>query len=253
MSVPGYELFTFLGSGADGLIFSAISKEGKSFAVKIFDLNTKQQLQRFKNESIFANKFTTCVGTISVKEIFQHDNLGYIVMDLAAQDLLEIIESESAIPEEDAIFIFHDVCKAVKTLHEQGVAHLDIKPENILITNEGEVEICDFASASYLEKISSDKCFVCTPSYTAPERFSTGKFDGAAADVWSLGILLHVLITGYFPFSNSSSVQYPRNLDFNFVSSVATSACIDLIKSMLALDPAERPSLDQILGHSVFA
>jgi len=246
-------------SGADGFIVRAENvQSGEEYAVKVFNLSIPEKRVRYQNEVKILTSLQCSTGdqtgNIPVIEFFEQQQTGYIVMSLAESDLYDLIEIEDTFTEEDALVIFSQICKAVAQLHAFGIAHLDIKPENILIL-AGNILLCDFSNSTFnkLEKVES---FISTPAYTAPERFeapgTNNQFDTQAADMWSLGILLHVLLTGCFPFRTDNSVEYPRKLDFSVVSSMVSPPCFKMMESLLSIDPSERPTISHLLSLPIF-
>jgi calcium-dependent protein kinase len=143
-------------------------------------------------------------------------------------------------------------------MHSQGVVHRDIKPENIMLDATGEIKLIDFG----LSKKQKDgkkmlKTVLGTPYYMAPEVLD-GKYDNKC-DIWALGVLLYVFMSGYLPFQGENradvfhkiqNVQYHFNhQEFNAVS----DTCVDLIKKLLVGDPKKRLDAGQALNHPWFA
>lgn len=105
--------------------------------------------------------------------------------------------------------------------HSKGIAHRDIKLDNILIDSKGNPKLIDFGFSTCLTKHKKVKMFCGTPSYMAPEIISKIAYSGEAADIWALGVLLFALISGQFPFTgrtdkelynriNNRSFHYPK-------------------------------------------
>lgn len=143
--------------------------------------------------------------------------------------------------------IFRKICKGVKNMHQEGVAHLDLKPENVLISKNGkEVAICDFGM-SYISKSKERKVVSLrgprgTKQYAAPELINSLTVNPFAADIYSLGCTLYVLITAIFPTCDSNEeLWFPPGV---------SCECIDLINSMLCKNPLERLSIEEVLLHS---
>ena len=128
-------------------------------------------------------------------------------------------------------------------MHNEDVAHRDIKLENILIENHTKkVKIIDFGfCCCSKEKL---KIFCGTPSYMSPEIVSKREYYGAPADIWACGVLLYVLLLGTFPFKSSFEKDLFRKIQrgiFSYSTNISEEAK-DLIKSILVTDPFKRPS-----------
>lgn len=133
--------------------------------------------------------------------------------------------------------------KAINHCHAQGIVHRDIKPENIMITDSNEIRLIDFGlskvqTGKQLEEIAG------TPLYMAPEVIN-GSY-GKEADMWSLGVLLYTLVSGFFPFyeKNTKKVfEKIKTCEWQFQGRTfqkITDECKDLISNLLVKDPKKR-------------
>jgi calcium-dependent protein kinase len=129
-----------------------------------------------------------------------------------------------------------ELFSSINHCHAQGIIHRDIKPENIMISNENTVRLIDFG----LSKASKKKNLTTiagTPYYMAPEVLQ-GNYS-TKADIWSLGVLLYTLVSGYLPFQGSTSAEVFRKIregEFHFKHAEfeeVSNECKDLIKSLL--------------------
>ena len=241
-----------LGSGADGSIVSAKSHHGHSVAVKLFSLETEVRRSVFQSEVFFSRTLSKEVG-LPVHDVVADQTTGAIVYDRATGDLLDLLEAtyEGHFPTSRATLLFLELCSLVERMHDQRVAHLDIKPENVLIDGKGRLRLCDFGRAHRWSQGSSrlyDGLFssIATKEYSSPERFEREDFDVAAADIFSLGVTFHVLLTGSFPWGSSKRAPYPRKLSF---ARKIDHNCLRLLQWMLQKDPLARPSIKQVLTY----
>jgi serine/threonine protein kinase len=150
---------------------------------------------------------------VKILDTFQTDYSLYIVMELVrGGDLFDRIVLRGRYNEQDARVIMAKVLSATQYLHDNNIVHRDLKPENILLVepdNDTEVKITDFGLA---KKTNQDglKTFCGTPQYFAPEVLKRkGSIMGkgryfASADMWSLGVVLYILLSGTFPFDEDS-------------------------------------------------
>ena len=135
--------------------------------------------------------------------------------------------------------------KAIAHCHASKIAHRDIKPENVMIGKEGEIKLIDFGLSRQRKKKGVPmETIVGTPYYIAPEVLE-GDY-GYECDIWSLGVMLYILLSGYLPFSGKSpAIVFERileaNVSFKQKEWLKVSAeGIDLVKQMLARSPTRR-------------
>lgn len=143
--------------------------------------------------------------------------------------------------------------QAINHCHAQGIIHRDIKSENIMITDSGSVRLIDFG----LSKASKRnlKTIAGTPYYMAPEVLD-GDY-GQKADIWSLGVLLYTLVSGYLPFQGPSAEVFRKIRDgqfhFNHIEfKEVSSECQDLIRKLLVVNVKKRLTGHQALKHPWF-
>merc|ERR1712000_634849 len=173
-----------------------------------------------------------------MKECFIYQNRGYIVMDLMTEDLFN--RSESLESMDDIKYIFLQVCQAVQDLHNMHISHLDLKPENILLSIDDTIN----------KVIGSEY-------YIAPEVLRGGSYSSTKADIWSLGVILYLLVTGNFPYGGNSEFDIHSNYlkgNTNLESSKGyiDEDCYELLSKMLSKDPESRPSIKKVLQDKFF-
>jgi hypothetical protein len=144
--------------------------------------------------------------------------------------------------------------------HRQGVCHRDLKPENLLLDENGNLKISDFGlSALYTGSGDDDRTTLLhttcgTPNYVAPEVLNDKGYDGRAADVWSCGVILYVLLAGFLPFDEphmSALFRKIQKAEFTYPSWF-TPPVRDLLDKILVADPARRITVEGIQTHPWF-
>ena len=109
-------------------------------------------------------------------------------------------KSGKRLDEEEAKIIFKQIAEGLQYLHQKNVAHRDMKLENILIDEEGNVKIIDFGFSLVTPKTKPLNVCCGTPSYMSPELMARKNYYGHLVDIWALGIILYILVVGVFPF-----------------------------------------------------
>lgn len=147
---------------------------------------------------------------------------------------------------------FRQLIYGLDFLHCHDICHRDIKPENILLDENDNVKIADFGFARFL-KSSAAETSCGSPHYAAPEVIKAEPYDGKAADVWSLGVVLYTLLTGRRPFEDTSLKNLLikiKTADFKMPD--FPPAIQDIIRRMLTVDPTQRITIAEIKEHPAF-
>ncbi len=146
--------------------------------------------------------------------------------------------------------IFYQVAQGVKACHDADIAHGDIKPENILLDKHGNVKLADFGLSRRVACGEKVKHACGSFNYIAPEVESRAPYDPKRADMWSLGIVLYSLLTGYLPSGYDGDTNDPLSPANVGVGAVKDPQVRDLLDRMLVPDPAARIVIDDLIAHS---
>ncbi|EGF98059.1 uncharacterized protein MELLADRAFT_27719, partial [Melampsora larici-populina 98AG31] len=192
-------------------------------------------------------------GVVSYVDLFEDQSYLYLVspamMRRSSCDLFECIEQHSRLPEHFAKYVFAQLVDVVGCLHYNGFVHRDIKDENIVIDDKYRVKLIDFGSTflfDYRKEVPSLARFYGTMNFAAPEILKKGTYQPIAAEIWSLGILLTILVTGESFFRDTEAVKGYRASAPN---SPISESCMDLIFRCLAYDPNDRWNCFRIRTH----
>jgi eukaryotic-like serine/threonine-protein kinase len=208
-----YEVVSELGRGAMGVVYKARDPQIDRFvAIKTIslpgqDLPEQEEFRmRFMNEAQAAGRLHH-PGIVSIFDVGENpDNHNpYIVLEYVAGEALnKILAREKVLPPEKALKLAEQVAEALHYAHAQGVIHRDIKPGNILVTEDGQAKIADFGIAKLnLAHFTLPGRVLGTPAYMAPEQLSGEGVDGRS-DLFSLGVILYAMVTGHSPFQGNS-------------------------------------------------
>ncbi|RWS04361.1 hypothetical protein B4U79_13740, partial [Dinothrombium tinctorium] len=156
-------------------------------------------------------------------------------------ELQRVLDEEDCIPEAKVKLLMRQILEGIAFLHDCNIAHLDIKPQNILLVKQYpdvDIKLCDFGISRFIAEGSELREIVGTPDYVAPEILQYEPI-GLATDMWSVGVLAFVLLTGYSPFGGNTKQETFLNitngkLEFNdeMFDGISESA-IDFIKKLL--------------------
>eukprot|EP01119_Soliformovum_irregulare_P020352 TRINITY_DN6571_c0_g1_i1.p1 TRINITY_DN6571_c0_g1~~TRINITY_DN6571_c0_g1_i1.p1 ORF type:complete len:261 (-),score=44.62 TRINITY_DN6571_c0_g1_i1:43-825(-) len=188
------------------------------------------------------------------KTSWEDEDNTYLLMDhIEGHDLFSFMEAlDGPLPEPFARRLFDQLREIITYLHTIGVAHRDLKLDNLMIDDEGELKIIDFGLCKF-NNVENCKGAVGSEEYCAPEIDHAGScYNGFLADIWSMGVVLYALLFNSFPFSECSwnTLITHGEVDLSFPSCIPTSlAAQDLILKMLHPNPTQRISLQEMANH----
>lgn len=232
-------------------------RTGEQFALKIIDKSLVGNSSAPKNE-VDILKRVSHTNIITLKDIFDSRTHLFLVMELVrGGELFDEIVHRGAFSEKDAADLLRQVIQAVDYLHSLGIVHRDLKPENLLFATPDEgslVKIADFGLSKIVGEQALLKTACGTPGYVAPEVLQCAGYD-KAVDMWACGVILYILLCGFPPFYDENlTVLYEQILagDYDFPAeywSQISPSAKDLIRHLLAVNPAERYTAKQTLKH----
>merc|ERR1711942_236679 len=239
-----------IGRGGFGVVYAAERKsDGLEVAVKEvskdIDMLTEDNIPL---EVALMQQVNDVPGVIKLLDYFDTADSFYVVMErFNSKDLFDFITEQGPLPENLAKDLFMQLVDTVNECHEKGVVHRDIKDENILIDiNTFKIKLIDFGSGALLQEGLYHK-FKGTRVYSPPEWINCGAYTAEALTVWSLGILLYDMLCGDIPFESDQEISMGRLVWFKQLN--LSSQVKDLISSCLAVDPAKRITLHEVLDH----
>jgi serine/threonine-protein kinase len=208
-----YTLKDQIGKGGMGTVYRAVRDTGdfdQKVAIKVLygtSLTPQTEAAFLNEQQIMANLSHPNIATILDGGIYE-GRYPYIVMEyVEGVPIDEYLKSKNA-NRKEILSRLRDVAGIVQFAHQNLILHLDLKPSNIIVDREGHIKLLDFGISQILEEDTSlqDPAFKLSLKYAAPEQYSKAKVS-TATDVFMLGVLAYVLLTGQFPFSGSSEVN----------------------------------------------
>ena len=216
-----YDVIEVLGRGGMGVVYRAVDKQiGREVAVKTLTQGVagdKEMLARFYEEGRKTGRLNH-PHIVTVYDLGEDNGTPYIVMERVEGDPLDkIIARDMPLSMMDRLRILEETCSALGYAHSNNVIHRDVKPANIFVQPDGKAKLLDFGIAR-LERRSQDISLtrtghiIGTVPYMAPERLRDKMIDGRS-DIFSVGVVLHQLITGQLPFSGEDYVLMQKILN----------------------------------------
>ena len=249
----GLQLKEQIGSGGYSACFKAFSiKYQQLFAVKVLDLSLNHSQSRstsYMNE-INALTHITHPNIIELFEYFTESNYLFIVLEYCpGGDLLSYIRNNGPLAEGPLSTFIKIIADALRFLHNQGYAHLDFKPSNILLDKNGRPKIADFGLCQHFEPGQYCREFFGSPAFTSPEIVKHQNFDPFKADVWAFGVTVYYISTGEYPFNPQNIISLRSEIcscAFSLPPSLSPPARA-VINGALTENPAERPTIQGII------
>ncbi|MFG2007371.1 serine/threonine-protein kinase [Spirillospora sp. NPDC048911] len=208
-----YRLVRRLGQGAMGVVWQARDEAlGRDVAVKELLLPAGVPADRRATAAQRAMREARAAALVkhpsivTVHDVVQDDGRPCIVMDLLpGRSLDAVLSGDGPLPPERVAEIGLDVLAALRTAHERGILHRDVKPANIFLRDDGRAVLTDFGIASLAgdTTLTETGALIGSPAYMAPERVRHER-GGPESDLWSLGVTLYVLVEGRTPFSRTT-------------------------------------------------
>jgi tetratricopeptide (TPR) repeat protein/predicted Ser/Thr protein kinase len=206
-----YEIVATLGQGGMGAVYKARDRElDRMVALKVIRPELAGQpdiLQRFKQELILARKVTHR-NVIRIFDLGDADGIKFITMEfIEGRDLKSLLVEKGKLAPDQAVEIMQQVCLALEAAHSEGVVHRDLKPQNIMVDQQGRTSVMDFGIARSLELggMTQTGALIGTPEYMSPEQVR-GEHVDARSDLFTLGVIFQEILTGTPPFQAETAM-----------------------------------------------
>ncbi|MQS13128.1 serine/threonine protein kinase [Streptomyces kaniharaensis] len=249
-----YRLRELIGQGGAGALWEAIdTRLDRRVALKLIETPHSRDregfLARARTEA-WALARVNHPNVVAIHDVVDLGNEIWTVMELLnPRSLDRVLREHAPLPVDETARIGLDLLHGISAVHGHGILHRDVKPENVLFRQDGSAVLVDFGLAVFHETASptnSDGTVMGSPPFIAPERWR-GQ-DLPASDLWSLGTVLYTMVEGRSPFDDTSpGVVGYRIAHGEYPPAVhAGPALSGLITAMLDLEPANRPTTDDI-------
>ncbi|RLN97542.1 hypothetical protein BBJ28_00006687 [Nothophytophthora sp. Chile5] len=261
-----YTMGKVLGVGGNGVVQRLEDqRDGSAFAVKIVDVAKFRHREAVVAEVEILRSITNTIkhpNLITIHKVYEEHRKVYIIQELCTGgELYDRVVQRGKYSERDAASIMFQLVSALQALHAHNILHLDIKPENILFASEApdsKILLTDFGLARMVNgkqnPLEQGKSMAGTIGYMAPEVITAHSYT-EAADVFSAGVILFILLVGYPPFYGDSEVEILMKIargDFTFDPqdwAHVSGSAKELVARMLQVRAQERITVDEVLAH----
>ena len=256
--IDEFTMGKLLGTGAYASVKSAVLKsDGKKFALKTYEKYRLTDPSKKKNvgREIEILKKLEHRNIVKMFDVIETPKQLHLVLEFVPGGSLGAMlkkRPNRRLEEIECKGLFRQLVAGVDYIHSQKVTHRDLKLENLLLENEDVIKIIDFGFSTCFSHEKKVKLFCGTPTYMAPEIVSRKEYSGPPADVWALGILLFVMLSGCFPFKAPTDRELFKKIEkgvFSVPSHVSAGARA-LIHRILVVDPCARPKANEIFMDS---
>lgn len=251
-TLGNYILRETLGSGTFGIVKLGICKStGQKVAIKIVDKEIMSDCEglEFIEKEIKIHSNLNHGNIVRFIETFQTPSKIFLVMDFVKGGKLESLIEFDKLPESTAKILFLQLLDALEYLHASKITHRDLHPGNIMVDMETKsLKIIDFGCSDHFSKDETFDMFIGKSMYACPEMLFQQKYKGDEADLWSLGICLFKMVTGYEAFRFTNNLKN-REFTIPLEHEPISQECKDLLDKMLKFDPKERLTIKEIRNH----
>ncbi|XP_053268341.1 serine/threonine-protein kinase 17A [Pleuronectes platessa] len=256
--IPGKEL----GRGKFAVVRKCVEKcSGHEYAAKFMRKRRKGQDCRMEiiHEIAVLELATVNRRVVNLHQVYEMASEMVLVLEFAAGGEIfnQCVSEDEAFSEEDVKRLMRQILEGVTFLHQSNIVHLDLKPQNILLTSSsplGDIKIVDFGLSRMVCSHQELREIMGTPEYVAPEILNYEPIS-TATDMWSIGVLAYVMLTGISPFLGEDKQETFLNISQLNVSYIEEElqqldqAALSFIQMLLLKQPQDRATAEQCLTH----
>jgi DNA-binding response OmpR family regulator len=260
--LPDLDVIKQIGSGSTGIVFH-VRKDNANYALKILRSDLAPDMHQIQRGGQFLSeaKILSDIKHPNIVQIYDYgfsaNYMPYILMEFIKGSPLTEVIKENSLSFKKRLHIFVQICKAIQFIHKHKVLHRDIKPGNIMITNNLDVKLTDFGLAHIIDThdTSSENQIAGSPAYMSPEAFNENDTLDHHSDIFSLGVLGYELFTGKKPFTGNSipeirhSICHQKPVAPSKITTEIHQEIETILHEMLAKKPKHRfNNLSQIIS-----
>uniref|UniRef100_A0AC34RC44 Protein kinase domain-containing protein n=1 Tax=Panagrolaimus sp. JU765 TaxID=591449 RepID=A0AC34RC44_9BILA len=244
-----------LGAGQFSKVYKA-TKTNHNYAIKTMKLSAlrKEYMEKFVKREIDCLKILKHPNICQMYAQHEYGDVLLLVLEFCEYgDLLSYLMAHGALSYQVGQYWMTQVCDALVYIHSLGIAHRDVKAENVLISRNHQVKLSDFGFAC--QTTSPSRTFCGSISYCSPQILAGKSYNVFKSDVWSLGILIFISMIGKMPYHNERDkfqvLQQMQFHIFNFDPCLPPE-CLQTMRSLLVFDENDRPFINQVRSYPFF-
>uniref|UniRef100_A0A1I7S352 non-specific serine/threonine protein kinase n=1 Tax=Bursaphelenchus xylophilus TaxID=6326 RepID=A0A1I7S352_BURXY len=253
-----YDILEEIGTGAFGVVHRCVEKKtGRTFAAKFVRINNEKEKNTVRKEVEVMSELRH-PSLINLHAAFEDERETVMIYEfLSGGELFEkVCDEKNRTTEAEAAHYIRQICTALQHMHNMHYVHLDLKPENVMfVTRQSDVlKLIDFGLTSKLSPDKPVKVTTGTAEFAAPE-ICLGKPVSFTTDMWSVGVLSYILLSGLSPFcgeNDQETLVNVKNGDWNMQDPVfdyISNEAKDFISRLLIMKPEQRMKVDEALSH----
>ena len=253
LEMKGFRLLGPVGKGGSSSCYAVQSLKYKDlFVCKQLVISSKTTCSQCEIDSL---KRLNSANVISMYDFHVERPYVYVILEYCPNGTLMDYVMKCGPPSgRQLLGVMKTLLGAVNFIHTHRVAHLDIKPTNVLLDRYGRAKLADFGISRFVARDDTSDQHAGTTAFMAPELFAPGRFDPFKADIWALGITFFFMITGCAPWA-ARTLEELREM---IPQGIGTAAVLlpaqvrQLVMSMCKLDPSRRPTAKELLDNPIF-
>lgn len=256
MKAAPYTRYEVIGRGSYGIVYKGVHNETRStVAIKVLNLDTAEdEVSDIQKEIVLLQslKAGDAQNVVKYHGSFLNGTRLWIIMDYCEGGSIRTLMKSGKIEEKYIVIIAREVLAALNYIHKSDIIHRDVKAANVLVTNDGRVQLCDFGVAAQLAANHFKRnTFVGTPYWMAPEVISDGLSYNFKADIWSLGITIYEIATGNPPYADQEPMRaiflIPRSSPPRLDGNAFSLHLKEFVAACLSEKPEDRPAAADLM------
>ncbi|KAG0763835.1 hypothetical protein G6F16_003447 [Rhizopus arrhizus] len=256
--IGDYVLGKTIGRGSSGRVKLGVHKQtGERVAIKMISrsrLSASSITSKSVQRELAVLQLLHHPNLVDLRQVLQDTSYVYFVMEYCeGGELFHYLAQKGRLHESEARLLFIQLITALNWCHAHHISHRDLKPENILLDKDKQnIKIADFGMAALQSLDTLLKTSCGSPHYASPEIVRGKRYHGPATDVWSCGVILYAMVTGYLPFDDEHIPKLLKKIKsgkYRSLPDYLSADVKDLIQRMLVVDANQRMNMSEILVH----
>lgn len=255
--MENYSILRTIGKGSYAQVYLAVHKPtGRQVALKIINMNEVKDVERMTLRLKREIRLMKSLKHERIVEYFEHfesaNGEHVIAMEyVSGGELFDLVLENEGLTEAQAKPLFYQIATAVAHCHKNGIAHRDLKLENILLDKDHKAKLADFGFSKETHAVDQLATYCGSTLYASPEMVLGRPYLGPECDIWGLGVILYAMLTASMPFDDRDWGVFTQSVaDADYPEPPNTSLVAqDLISRMLQPDGKRRANIDDVLNH----